>query len=214
MSSAHCQAYRNASDLPAEFWSTLRKNEAAANLILPFAKKALASPPKAGDDQLWIILYDPTGKDVEFVLSCTRGLLGNYPIFVFTPKSSAQLAREEAEGKDIPNRLSQLALRLLNEVPSDRVFSVFSVAYVAEKFARALQEHGIQPHDEPYYDAIFTFCTAETLGRSTENFTLKSEGLKISLRLADMSHLDGVKDLCRDFSLTSVSIIDTAYHAE
>ena len=207
-------AYTHASDLPTEFWAVLRQNEPAANIILPFAKKACKFPREDGKDQLWIILYDDAGNDVEFVLSCTKGLLGNYPIFVYTPKSSVQLAQEEDHTAD---SLLHLVLCLLREVPPQRVFSVFSVAKVAEKFAEIFEQHtqeqyGIRALKDLYYDATFAFCTDETLNKSSIPFhpLPESEDFLIALRRADMSNLAGIKTLCKGFSDTSASIAYTA----
>ncbi|KAF8560057.1 hypothetical protein OG21DRAFT_1401354 [Imleria badia] len=195
-------AYNHATDLPVEFWAALGQNEPAANTILPFAKKARDFPREDGNDQLWIILYDDTG-NVEFVLSCTKGFLGNYPIFVYTPKSSAQLAQEEENTAD---SLLQLVRCLLEKVPPQRVFSVFSVAKVAKKFAEIFeQQYGIRALKDPYYDATFTSCTSETLKKSSDSFSLlpESEDFLIALRRADMSNLEGIKALCQGFSYTS-----------
>ena len=201
------RAYNHAADLPAEFWTALMQNEPAANIILPFAQEALDFPRDDGKDQLWIILNDDTSNDVEFVLSCNKGLLGNYPIFVYTPKSSAQLAQEE---NHIADSLSQLVLCLLREVPPQRVFSVFSIAKVAEKFAEIFEEHTQQKFralKDPYYDATFTFCTNKTLNKSSASFSSlpEPENFLIALRRADISHLGGIKALCKGFSHTSVS---------
>ena len=205
-------AYKHATDLPEEFWTALRQNEPAANIILPFAQKALDFPRDNGNDQLWIILNDDTSNGVEFVLSCNKGLLGNYPIFVYTPKSSAQLAQEE---NHVADSLLQLVLCLLKEVPPQRVFSVFSIAGVARKFAEIFEEHTQQKFralEDPYYDATFTFCTNETLVKppSPSSSLPASEDFLIALRRADISNLEGVKALCKGFSYTSVS---TAYIA-
>ncbi|KAG8219529.1 hypothetical protein J3R82DRAFT_479 [Butyriboletus roseoflavus] len=201
------RAYNHASDLPTEFWDALMQNEAAANIILPFAKKALDYPREDGNDQLWIILYSETSNNVDFVLSCTKGSLGNYPVFVFTPKSSAQLTLEENQGKDMAASLLQLVLCLLKEVPPQRVFSVFSIAKVAEKFAEILEEQarGVKALEVPYYDAIFTFCTSETLNKASISFSSlpESEDILIALRRADISHLEEIKALCKGFSHTS-----------
>ncbi|KAF9245809.1 hypothetical protein BU15DRAFT_40842 [Melanogaster broomeanus] len=187
--------YGHASDLPVAVWNALRKNEGSANLILPFAKKALAYPR---GDQLWVVLYDGSG-EVEFVLSCTKGPLGNYPVFVFTPKSAAQLNNV---GNGITDSMSQLVVSLLEAVPPQRVFSVFAIASVAEAFA---QSHGIQRLVDPYYDATFTFCTAETLSDPSVAIRSLAESgeFVIALRRADMTHLAGLKALCKEFSETS-----------
>lgn len=205
-------AYHHASDLPEECWIALRQNELAANIILPFAIKARHFPREDGKDQLWIIVYDDTGKDVEFVLSCTKGALENYPVFVYTHKSAAQLAQDEQQMADA---LLQLVLCLLNEVPPQRVFSVFSLSQVALKFAEIFQEHaqghGIQALEAPYYDASLAVCTKETLNKSSASFSSFPDDFSIALRRADISDLEGTKALCKGFSLTSVSIAYIAW---
>ncbi|KAI9569288.1 hypothetical protein HD554DRAFT_2020701 [Boletus coccyginus] len=206
-SARQARVYHHASDLPAEVWHALLQNEAAANVILPFAKKASKFPRGGDNEQLWIALYGGTN-NVEFVLSCTKGPLGNYPIFIVSSKSSVQIAQDERHGKNIADSLLPLVLCLLQEVPPQRVFSVFSIAKVTETFAEIFvastrKEHGIQALKDPYYDATFTFCTSETLKKAPDPLP-GSEDVAISLRPADMSHdLTGVKDMCKAFSETS-----------
>lgn len=182
------------------------QNEAAANIILPFARKALDFPREGSSSQLWIILYDETSNDAEFLLSCTKGPLGNYPVFIFTPRSSDQLA---LDGNNLAASLLQLVLCLLKQVPPQRVFSVFSIATVAENFAKIFEEHahGIQALEDPHYDATFTFCTSRTLNKSSVSFFPfpEPEDILIALCRADISHLEGIKALCKGFSFTSVS---------
>jgi hypothetical protein len=207
------RAYHHSSDLPNDVWRMLSQNEAAANVVLPFAKKALNFPRGGGREHLWIALYDYTN-NVEFVLSCTKGPLGNYPIFIVASKSSAQIAQEEKRGKNISDSLLSLILCLLNEVPPQRVFSIFSIAKVAEKFAEIFEAHtreeyGIQAVQDPYYDATFTFCTSETLKKPLDALSSfpGSDDVVIALRRADMSHLKEVKAMCKAFSETSVGTV-------
>ena len=208
----HARAYHHASDLPKDVWDALSQNEAAANVIYPFAKKALDFP-RGDHEQLWIALYGPTNT-VEFVLSCTKGPLGNYPIFIVPSKSSAQIAQEKKRGENIADSLSPLVLCLLQEVPPQRIFSVFSIARVAETFAEILeahthQEYGIQAFKDPYYDATFTFCTSETLENAPGSFP-GFDDVVIALRRADMSHLMEIKAMCKEFSETSVGTVYSA----
>lgn len=205
-------AYRHAADLPREVWDALRRIEGAANIILSFAEKALHSPHDGIGEQLWIALYDNTN-NVKFVLSCTMGLLGNYPIFIVACKPSAQLWAEDTDGNgNLADSMSPLVHRLLEHVPPQRVFSVFAIAKVARQFAQTFEthtgtQHGIRMLDTPYYDATFSFCTRETLRRSSlaaRSFG-ESEGIDIALRRADISQLQEIATLCRLFSETSVS---------
>lgn len=202
-------AYHHASDLPKVVWRALLQHEAVANVILPFAKKAINSPRDS--DQLWIVVYD--ANNVEFVLSCTKGPIDNYPIFIIACKSSTQLAQEERRGRPITDALSPLIMCLLNEVPPQRVFSVFSTVKVTTAFAKLFEaytheKHGIQAIKAPYYDATFTFCTRETLKKppadAVSSFTGQEE-IAIALLRADMSHLGAIAAMCKAFSETSVS---------
>lgn len=204
-------AYRYAADLPEEVWHALSRIEGAANIILAFARKALHFPYDDVSEQLWIALYDNTNS-VEFVLSCTTGLLGTYPIFIVACKPSAQLAEDTADDGNLADSMLPLVLCLLEHVPPQRVFSVFAIAKVARSFAQIFEartgtQHGIRILKDPYYDATFSFCTRETLRRSSEAVTSfgESEGVNIALRRADMSHLQEIATLCRLFSETSVS---------
>ncbi|KAI9569281.1 hypothetical protein HD554DRAFT_601338 [Boletus coccyginus] len=205
-STRQARTYHHASKLPDEVWCALLQNEAAANVILPFAKKALNFPEGGDNEQLWIALYDET-ENVEFVLSCTKGPLGNYPIFIVSSKSSVQIAQDERRGKNIADSLLPLVLCLLKEIPPQRVFSVFSIAKVTETFAEIFEahtpkEHGIQALKDPYYNATLTFCTSKTLKKAPDPFP-GSEDVIISLCPADVSHLTAVKGMCKAFSETS-----------
>ncbi|KAF8846058.1 hypothetical protein BDN67DRAFT_1006545 [Paxillus ammoniavirescens] len=202
---SRARRFTSARALPKSVWDALRQNEPAANIILSFAEKA-ALKSSSDEQQLWVALYDDSGS-VEFVLSCTKGLLGNYPIFIFTPKSSAQLEQEEKGGKGITESMSQLVSSLLEVVHPTRVFSVFSIAEVARQFAQIFQEtikeKDIKAIDEPYYDATFTFCTRETLSSSLPISPLKDDSIVIAIRRADMSQLGALTVLCKEFAATS-----------
>lgn len=214
VSTRQAHAYHHASDLPHHVWQALSDNQAAANVILPFAEKARSFSREGDDKQWWVVLSDDAN-NVEFVLSCTKGPLGNYPIFIVVSKSVAR--RTEAEDGDQPltDAVSALVLGLLNIVPPKRVFSVFSIAKVSKKFAElfvteahARQEHDIQI-DKDYYDATFTFCTRETFNETlTFPFPVEDdEDITIAICRADSSHLEGVKVLCKAFSEISVCTV-------
>ena len=144
-------------------------------------------------------------------MSCTNGPLGNCLIFIVASKSPAQIAQEEARGMDLTDSLLPLVLCLLKEVLPQRVFSVFSIAKVAEKFAEIFEAHtceeyGIQALKDPYYDATFTFCTSETLKKPPDSLSSSpgSANAIITLRRADMSYLKEVTAMYKEFSETTV----------
>ncbi|KAG6373859.1 hypothetical protein JVT61DRAFT_6011 [Boletus reticuloceps] len=202
-------AFHHASHIPQEVWSALWENEAAANVILSFALKAKKLPQGGAHDHLWIAQYDGA-RNVEFVLSCTRGPVDNYPIFIVPSASFARAIREGMNDQDLDHALLPLVQCLRNEVDPQRVFSVFSIARMTERFAEVFvtQAHAdgandIEALQPPYYDATFTFCTRETLNASLPPPLEDSEGVSIALCRADTSHLEQVKNLCIAFSKTS-----------
>ena len=191
-------AYRHAAEIPDEVWRALRENEADANIILPHAIKALASPDDVSGKQLWIAVYDGTN-NVLFVLSCTHGPMDDYPIFIVACKRSNDLAQD----------LGPLVQCLMDAVPRERVFSVFARKPVAEMFAQLLHEAcGIQALEKPYYDARLAWCTRDTFVDPIDLRLPVRDGddeVAIALRKADKTHLEGVAQLCKQFSETSVS---------
>ncbi|KAG9314077.1 hypothetical protein JVU11DRAFT_4858 [Chiua virens] len=189
--------YNHAADLPPIVLEALERNEGPANIVLPFALKAKHFPRVGGNDQLWVTLEDDNSGEVEFVLSCTKGTLGNYPIFIYTTKPSAQL---DQEVDVLDTYMLQLVHCLLNEA----MVLLEGFAKVFEEQTR--QEHGIQAHEDLYYDATYSFCTSETLiNKSSDVFSPfpESEDVSIALRPADESHLAGVAKICKAFAATS-----------
>src|SRR5215471_952647 len=87
--------YTAASSLPEAVWTSFKSNARNANIMDAHAAKALARE-RAGEvpsrDELWIVCY--TNNTIDFVLSCTNGPLGKYPIFIFTPLPYHQLSEE------------------------------------------------------------------------------------------------------------------------
>ncbi|KAH7886094.1 hypothetical protein F5I97DRAFT_1808953 [Phlebopus sp. FC_14] len=191
------QLYRYASQLPETVWNALSRKEASANIILPFAEKA--RDHHQDDRQLWIVYYNED-RDVVFVLSCTEGPLGKYPIFIFTPMSQEELAQP-----NVTDPVELLALTLLDSIPDarQRVFSVFSCVPVARKFAESWNNlTKAQIEEAPYYDATLTYCTGDTITDASIARPLPQD-LSISLRRADESHVEKVGHLCRSFSQLS-----------
>jgi hypothetical protein len=201
--------YLSASSLPDVVWTILRSHAAAANTILPHALKVLQVEEQSQPlgSQLWLVCFSPR---IEFILSCTEGLLGTYPIFIFTP-----IPFNELGGKDLHASMSSLCHALLAAVGRQRVFSVFAVRPVTEAFVRQWSSlANIAPVAQPYYDAIFTFCTKKRLMQSkrvtagqlvtTPKSSRTSRPVTVDLRRASPKDIDRVAVLCREFAATSV----------
>lgn len=186
-------------NIPGDVWDALRdrNNVARANVILPHAEKVSSHQEFLPDsEQLWLVYSEPTTSNIRFILSCTEGPLGKYPLFI-VPVAPIKLTPELLQGP-----MEAFCEALLNEVDfrRQRVFSVFSVEPVAKAFANAWEKIAeIKCMDKPYYDALFSMCTPETLVRSGSQSTDED----IELRLAVPQDADKISKLCEEFADTS-----------
>jgi len=184
--------------IPDDVLNILHDNAARANVILPHLEKVFNiqpfSPPITSD-QLWLVYSQP----VKFVLSCTEGPMGKYPIFIVPTVPISELTRDLLE-----DAMDKFCDALLNEPEfrTQRVFSVFSVDVVAKAFAGVWERYtGINRIKEPYYDAIFTTCTSETLSFAS---LPQLEDVVIEPRLAIAEDAPKISKLCHEFAATSV----------
>ncbi|KAG2069146.1 hypothetical protein BDR04DRAFT_719764 [Suillus decipiens] len=186
-------------NIPEEVWGALRDrdNVARANVILPHAEKVSSHREFLLDsEQLWLVYSEPTTSNIRFILSCTEGPLGKYPVFI-VPVAPITFTPEFFQGP-----MEAFCEALLNKVDfrKQRVFSVFSVEPVAEAFASAWEKiAGIRCMAEPYYDAFLSVCTSETLVRNGP----QPEDEDVELRLAVPQDADKISKLCQEFSNTS-----------
>lgn len=188
------ESYTHASDIDDAVIDALKSNEGAANTIYPFILKAKDFPRDGS--QLWIAHFEHNGQ-VTFVLSCTRGVLGDYPVFIFTTKPPT-------ERKDITQPLGQLAQALRASVAPERVFAVFSCEAVTCEFARIWTELTGTDVEREYYRATFSYCTAATFTPSSQLRPLpENRDLAIWLGPANESHTAKVAELCHKFAATS-----------
>ncbi|KAG1776812.1 hypothetical protein EV702DRAFT_946791, partial [Suillus placidus] len=168
-----------------------------ANVILPHAEKVSSHQEfLPGSEQLWLVYSEPTTSNIRFILSCTEGPLGKYPLFI-VPITPFKLTPELLQGP-----MEAFCEALLNEVDfrRQRVFSVFAVEPVAKAFASAWEKIAeIKCMNEPYYKAFFSMCTPETLVRNGPQSTDDD----IELRLAVPQDADKISKLCQEFSNTS-----------
>ncbi|KAJ7198514.1 hypothetical protein GGX14DRAFT_469539 [Mycena pura] len=192
--------YRTATTLPADVWDALRSSPQNANIILPIALKTLAREEAYESpvvrDQCWIAVRSLGS--VDFVLSVTNGDIGAYPVFIFTTHPVHRLTPDFL----LP-RLIRLAEALRAAVPVKRVYSVFAPDAVTRMFVETwCSLTGIQGYHEPYYHAMFSFCTKKSLrglGRQPTIFP----GLVYELRPAVESDLQAVAALCYQFAADS-----------
>ncbi|KAM5530598.1 hypothetical protein V8D89_015606 [Ganoderma adspersum] len=193
-----------ARDLPSEVWASFHENPHASNIMFAHASKAAklssTAPPNTAEN-VWIVLWDTRDRtsspSVTFVLSCTTGPLGPYPVFIYTPLSSVSL-----QSVGIHPRLLAVARALKIAVPPERVFSVFAVDSVASTFADIwTAETGIPLATHPqYYHASLMCCDANLL---RVRLLAELPGAEVVLRRAVSTDIPNVSRLCHAFAAGS-----------
>lgn len=159
----------------------------------------LPSPPHRNDGSFWLTLWSispsTSTPTLDLVLSCVNWTLGNYPIFLWTPKRQSTLSTQT-----LMPRIRQLAEHLQRCVPVERVFSVFGMTPLVTTFAScwsAMTGYAIEA--EPFYAAYFSFCNANTFKNSAVPLPRGDH-----LRRAVPSDLESVAQLCKEFADDSV----------
>ena len=151
------------------------------------------------NEPFWLTVWSsssPTAPPMlDVVLSCVNWTLGDYPIFLWTPKNPSSVSPPW-----LTPRVKLLAEHLLDIVPVCRVFSIFGMTQLVKSFTRHwsdLVKCAIEP--EPFYAAYYSFCNPETFKESDDPLSRGD-----SIRRANMEDLAAVAQLCKEFADDSV----------
>lgn len=198
------QRWDMSTGIPKDVWTVMHTNAPRANLVLPHAEKVFGhqkfTPKIVATDQLWLAYSKPGTSEIQLILASTEGSLGKYPLYIVPTVPIAELTPEL-----LKDSMEALCSALLSEpgFKRARVFSVFSVDKVTEAFAQTWEElTGIKRVEEPYYDAIFSVCTASTLVRQ-QRAARPSENVVLEPRLAVEQDAEQIAKQCEDFAATS-----------
>ncbi|TFK56734.1 hypothetical protein OE88DRAFT_51150 [Heliocybe sulcata] len=191
-------SYKSPSQFPPYVWDALSSAERAANIVLPHALKYCEKEQL--DGQYWIVCTTPENPHspaVDFILSCTEGPLGTYPIFIFTTIPSPQLTSSYASP-----RIRGMARELHRLVPKERVFSVFAPEPITIMFADWwCRLTGISlAHNPEYYAATFSHCTRDTFINRRMTYV---PGMSYNIRPAVEKDQAAIARLCKAFAATS-----------
>ncbi|KAG2062664.1 hypothetical protein BDR04DRAFT_1112087 [Suillus decipiens] len=202
------QRYDVSTGIPNFVWAALLANAARANLILPHAEKVFGhqrfTPKIVATGQFWLVYSKPGTSEIHFILACSEGSLGKYPLYIVPTVPIADLTPERLQSS-----MEALCSALLNEpgFKRERVFSVFSVEKVAETFVLEWEKVAkINRIKEPYYNAILSVCTESTLVRQ-QRAPRPSDDVILEPRLAAKQDADQIAVLCHEFAATSPPFI-------
>ncbi|KII91848.1 hypothetical protein PLICRDRAFT_38708 [Plicaturopsis crispa FD-325 SS-3] len=194
-----CTVYRNVRNLPPAVWEAFASHPGDANIMYAHAQSKKASQPDPRDVWITCVNNQTSPPQLKYVLSCTEGPLGAYPVFIFTTMSPAQL-----KPRDTTQAVAELAQTLLTAVHPARVFAVFAPSVITQLFAHSWS-HITKIRNlisQPYYSARFTYCTAATL-------TYQHSPAGPELRLAQSSDISEAAELCFGFAADSQPYILT-----
>ncbi|KAJ8084572.1 hypothetical protein AAF712_004292 [Marasmius tenuissimus] len=202
--------YLHAEDFLSAAHAYLKDEEASANIVLAHAwslRDSQRHDPVERVSQQDLIVPESTshwisvsmpcvlegrrGFSVKLVLSCVKGELGNYPIFLWVAPGASETEMasvvESATGK------------LASLVHPKRVFSVFGALAVVNTFARAwTMLTGYHTVQDPYYHALLGKCTTRSLSKTQDSLPVGD-----TIRVAGGADIDVAAVMCKEFSRTS-----------
>lgn len=195
------EVFHSATELPILVWDAFRAHPCDSNVMYPHAEKSREQERQGGSSLgLWITCTTSSTRGtpvVDFVLSCTEGPLGSYPIFLFTT-----ISKTVQHSDYCSRRVNHITRRLVREVAPERVFSVFAPDQVTRTFASAWSaETGIRlDSNAVYYAAKSTYCTKRSLRHKADTLL---PGVEYDTRPAQDRDLAACAELCYGFAKES-----------
>jgi hypothetical protein len=192
--------FTNESDV-SMWWNKQETRPPSQSHVVAGAVTAVskATMTSGNNDPFWLTVWSSPSPFIpptlDIVLSCLSWTLGDYPIFLWTPKNPNSLSSSW-----LSPRVELLAERLLDMVPPQRVFSIFGMTQLVKSFTRYwsdLVKCPIEP--EPFYAAHYSFCNLETFKESSVPLPRGD-----SIRRAKIEDLAAVAQLCKEFADDSV----------
>jgi hypothetical protein len=185
--------FTNESDV-SSWWKEEESRTSSSHVVGDPKAKAIGN-----SEQFWLTVWSSPSPFIpptlDIVLSCVSWTLGDYPIFLWTPKNLTSISSSWL----LP-RVELLAGHLLDIVPPRRVFSIFGMTPLVKSFARYwsdLVKCPIEP--EPFYAAYYSYCNPETFKESNDPLPRGD-----NIRRANIEDLAAVAQLCKEFADDSV----------
>ncbi|KAI0314764.1 hypothetical protein OF83DRAFT_1063249 [Amylostereum chailletii] len=150
-------------------------------------------------EPFWVTVWSaPSPHDpptLDLALSCVNWTLGEYPIFLWTPKTPSAI-----HPSWLDQRMEALIQHLWEFIPPSRVFSVFGPTKLAKSFSSLWSDYtGLETEKIPFYAAYYTYCNRSTF-RAVQDVLPHGD----SIRRANMGDLNEVAQLCKEFADESV----------
>ena len=205
------ETYTRPTLVPSRVIEILEKDP-RTNILLPKLKKSIdqeraeghSANSTNGSAELWIALFTQSskGRQLECFLAVTDGPIDTYPVFIWCARSKAELDNSAIKAV-IAQRINLLCAELFLHVDERRVYSVFAQDFVARAFAVCWERlSGVAVINEPYYHALFSLCSRQTLANAA---SIRFDS-NVVLRPATIADLKKTRKLCYGFAKDSVSV--------
>jgi hypothetical protein len=200
--------FTNESDV-STWWKQKTHPPTPSHVVVdPTTVSKATTMTNGNNDPFWLTVWSSPSPFVpptlDIVLSCLSWTLGDYPIFLWTPKHPTSISSSW-----LTPRVELLAEHLLDMVPPQRVFSIFGMTQLVKPFTRYwsdLVKCPIEP--EPFYAAYYSFCNQETFRESSVPLPRGD-----SIRRAMIEDLAAVAQLCKEFADDSVRPCPATVHS-
>jgi hypothetical protein len=212
------RSYGSATDFLGATLSELCLSERSANVIFAHALKRVSqeagrefsneaelrrwlgsrttfTPINSRSKSFWLVAWSYNGPSrppsLDMVLSCIDWSLGDYPIFLWSPHRAGSISSAWTA-----QRMTQLCDTLRSFVTPERVFAVFGQTHLSRAFQNCwTAATGYRVEPEPFYAALYTYCTPATFSDQPLRIPAGHE-----LRKANLGDLDSVRQLCQEFA--------------
>ncbi|KAL0951567.1 hypothetical protein HGRIS_008249 [Hohenbuehelia grisea] len=197
----------SARDLSSDVWEAFKTHPQQSNIMYFRALQLQGNAKKSEPGQFWIVCSSSSannGQIIDFVLACTDGPIGQYPICIFSPHPYETLKDKNFTRPRLQGMVEELDLQT---EARQRVFSVFAPHILSTMFADLWEKKTeILRVPVPYYDCRQAHCTQSTLKTGCHQ--------QETIRLGTTVDISGIADLCYLFGQDSDPFSLDRRHAE
>ena len=217
----HITSHDTASAFLANAGPTLRQHEGYSNIVLAHAEEAAKlqsveqspyyqGPGSTVRPDLWLCSWTivqtaspgrvQASKRLDIVLACTSSHMGPLPLFIIFLEDSQELTLEFTRP-----RITAMIEQLSKKIEPTLVFSIFGPLPLVQPFVEEWHQvtGSVVTPGGPWYEARMLQCQVSDFDSKT--ITPLEEPEATRFRLASLEDLRAVSELCRQFSVISVS---------
>lgn len=217
----HITSHDTASAFLANAGPTLRQHEGYSHIVLAHAEESAKQqsvehspyyqrPGSTVRPDLWLCSWTvvqtsspgrvQASKRLDIVLACTSSHMGPLPLFIVFLEDSQELTLEFTRP-----RITAMIEQLSKKIEPTLIFSIFGPLLLVQPFVEEWHHvtGSVVTPGGPWYEARMLQCQLSDF--DSKSITPLEEPEATRFRLASLEDLRAVSNLCRQFSVISVS---------